>query len=176
MAVIALLSLTVLALLPNNFTTLFGVDPRYLEAIPVVVCLVPYIFLVFGFLSRRCERQADVYGCRAVSCSSRDCLEHGDDSALAERGRGLCPTGIRTFVRALEKVALVNGISRDRPGFLQSWQHSTIAKRVDFLQRMLVDPRVERKFQRHVALVKWGLAVTLVLVLAALLFAQYKAG
>ena len=172
MAVIALLSLTVLALLPSNFTELFGTDQKYLEAIPLMLGLVPYIFLVFGFLSRRCERQADVYGCRAVSCSSRDCLAHGDDIALAERGRGLCPTGIRTFIRALEKVALVNGISRERPGFLQSWQHSTIAKRVDFLQRLLVDPGAERTFQRRVALVKWALAVTLGLILVALLFAQ----
>jgi STE24 endopeptidase len=174
MTVLVLLSMTVLALLPESFTALFGKDQKYLEAIPVVVGLVPYIFLVFGFLSRRCERQADVYGCRAVSCSSRDCLEHGDDIALAERGRGLCPTGICTFIRALEKVALVNGISRERPGFLQSWQHSTIAKRVDFLQRLLVDPGAERTFQRRVALVKWALAVTLGLVLAALLFTQYK--
>jgi STE24 endopeptidase len=163
------LSMAVLGVLASLVTALFGMEQKYLEAIPLVVGLIAYIFVVFGFVSRRCERQADVYGCRAVSCASPDCLEHGDGVSLAARGRGLCATGIRTFIRALEKVAMVNGISRDRPGFLQSWQHSTIAKRVEFLQRVLDDRGVERAFQRRVALVKWGLALTLGLLLAALL-------
>jgi Zn-dependent protease with chaperone function len=128
-----------------------------LAIFPVVLCLLTYIFVVFGFLSRRCERQADVFGCRAVSCGDPDCCGHDGDLAPAGRGGGLCPTGIRTFIRALEKVAVVNGISRERPGFLQSWQHSTIARRVAFLQRVLGDPAVERRFQRRVALVKWAL-------------------
>jgi STE24 endopeptidase len=132
-----------------------------LAALPVVAVLLAYIFVVFGFLSRRCERQADLYGCRAVSCLRPDCDGHGPDAALGEHGRGLCPTGIHTFVRALEKVAVLNGISRDRPGFLQSWQHSTIARRVDFLHRVLYDPAEERLFQRRVTLVKWALIVVL---------------
>src|SRR5262249_1764559 len=68
--------------------------------------------------------------------------------------QGLCPTGINTFIRALEKVAAVNGISRDRPGFLQSWQHGSIGRRIEFLQRMLLDPGLERRFQRRVFLFK----------------------
>jgi Zn-dependent protease with chaperone function len=167
------LSIMVLIVLSSLITTLLGeTEQKYLEAIPQVIGLIAYIFLVFGFVSRRCERQADVYGCRAVSCTSSDCQEHGDGVVLAERGRGLCPTGIRTFIRALEKVAIINGISRDRPGFLQWWQHSTIAKRVEFLQSMLVDPRVEPAFQRRVALVKWGLAVMLGILLGALIWSH----
>ncbi len=111
-----------------------------LSLVPLAGLSLGYIFVVFGFLSRRCERQADVFGCRAVSCLYGDCQGHDGREALPEDGRGLCPSGIRTFVRTLEKVARVNGISRDRPGFLQSWQHSTIARRVDFLQRLLEDP------------------------------------
>jgi hypothetical protein len=52
-------------------------------------------------------------------------------------------------------------MSRDRPGWLQSWQHSTIARRVDFLQRVLADPRVEPRFQRRVGIVKWALFLVL---------------
>jgi Zn-dependent protease with chaperone function len=169
MAVLGLLSMAILGLSAHLLPSLFVPEPRYLEAIPFVIGLLAYVFVVFGFVSRRCERQADVYGCRAVSCTSPDCHEHGAGVSLAARGRGLCATGIRTFIRALEKVALVNGISRDRPGFLQSWQHSTIAKRVEFLKRVLDDRGVERVFQRRVALVKWGLALALGLLLAALL-------
>ncbi len=120
-----------------------------------------YIFVVFGFLSRRCERQADIFGCRAVSCGRTVCAGHEEGAALAPAGRGLCSTGIRFFIGALEKVADLNGISRDRPGWLSSWQHSTIARRVDFLQQMSLDPAVEPRFQRRVGLVKWGLLLCL---------------
>jgi Zn-dependent protease with chaperone function len=142
---------------------------KYLAFLPMVALLLSYIFVVFGFLSRRCERQADVFGCRAVSCHRPDCPGHEFERCHGGDGRGLCPTGIRIFIRALEKVAQVNGISRDRPGFLQSWQHSTIARRVDFLQRVLADPRVERHFQRRVTVVKWVLFGLLGATLAVLL-------
>src|SRR5206468_11439789 len=121
-----------------------------------------------GFLSRRCERQADIYGCRAVSCARSDCLDHEPGLIPSPGGKSLCPTGIRTFIHALEKVARINGISRSRPGWLQSWQHSTIASRVEFLQRVLADPSVEPRFQRTVFLVKWGLLIVLVGALCAL--------
>jgi Zn-dependent protease with chaperone function len=136
--------------------------------LPFLSSLVLYIFVVFGFLSRRCERQADIFGCRAVSCNHADCPGHTPEATLQPEGRGLCSTGIRTFIQALEKVAHLNGISRSKPGWLQSWQHSTIARRVDFLQRMLSDPEVEPRFQRRVALVKWALIGGLAVVLAAL--------
>jgi STE24 endopeptidase len=125
-----------------------------ISAVSLVAVLLAYIFVVFGFLSRRCERQADVFGCRAVSCASPDCGGHESEVAFAPHGQGLCPTGINTFIRALEKVAAVNGISRDRPGFLQSWQHASIGRRIEFLQQMLLDPGVERRFQRRVFLFK----------------------
>jgi Zn-dependent protease with chaperone function len=119
---------------------------EYLSVFPLLAVLGTYVFVVFGFLSRRCERQADIYGCRTVS--------------------------VPVFVEALEKVARLNGISRDRPGWLMSWQHSTIAKRVAFLERMHADPAVEPKFQRRVGLVKWGLLVSLAAILVALLAAE----
>jgi Zn-dependent protease with chaperone function len=140
----------------------------YLSALPMAAFLLAYVFVVFGFLSRRCERQADVYGCRAVSCARPDCTGHGPDDRLAADGRGLCATGIRTFIGALERVALVNGISRDRPGFLQSWRHSTIARRVAFLERLLTDPGLAPRFQRRVALVKWALVLVIGAVLGVL--------
>jgi Zn-dependent protease with chaperone function len=145
-----------------------------LQALPLVVMLGTYIFLVFGFLSRRCERQADIYGCRAVSCPRPDCSGHDDDTPLAARGGSLCPTGIRTFIEALEKVARLNGISRDRPGWLQSWQHSTIARRVEFLQTILANPALERRFQRRVAAVKWALLLGLGAALVLLITLGWK--
>jgi Zn-dependent protease with chaperone function len=132
-----------------------------LVLLPLFGLVGTYIFVVFGFLSRRCERQADIYGCRAVSCAHSDCQGHDADVDILQGGRGLCPTGIRIFINALEKMACLNGISRERPGWLQSWQHSTIARRVEFLQGVLVDPTLEPRFQRTVRLVKWALFLSL---------------
>lgn len=69
-------------------------------------------------------------------------------------------------------MAFLNGISRDRPGWLQSWQHSTIARRVGFLHRMLADPTLESRFQRAVRLMKWSLLVGLGACLAVLAYVQ----
>jgi Zn-dependent protease with chaperone function len=132
-----------------------------LVLLPLFGLVGAYIFVVFGFLSRRCERQADVYGCRAVSCARKDCCGHDETVDLLPGAHSLCPTGIRIFISALEKVACLNGISRERPGWLQSWQHSTIARRVEFLQCVLADPAVEPRFQRTVTLVKWALFLSL---------------
>lgn len=147
---------------------------EWISAVTLVSVLLAYIFVVFGFLSRRCERQADVFGCRAVSCASSSCCGHENEVDFAPHGQGLCPTGINTFIRALEKVALVNGISRDRPGFLQSWQHATIGRRIEFLQGMLVDPAVERRFQRRVFLLKSLLLVVLAGAVALILVHESK--
>jgi Zn-dependent protease with chaperone function len=148
----------------------FEQSHELLRMLPVAGLMLAYVFVVFGFLSRRCERQADVYGCRAVSCLRGECSGHGPDESLPEGARGLCPTGILTFVRALDRVASVNGIDRDWPGFLQSWQHSTIARRVAFLRGLLADPAEEPRFQRRVAAVKWGLLALLGVLLGLALY------
>lgn len=144
-----------------------------LAAMPLIGVLGAYIFVVFGFLSRRCERQADVFGCRAVSCARADCPGHDAGAVLAQGGHGLCPAGIRTFIDALEKVARLNGIPREKPGWLQSWQHSTIARRVDFLQHVLAQPALEARFQRRVRWIKTALLAAL---LGSLLLLGYLTG
>lgn len=103
-----------------------------------------YILIVFGWLSRRCERQADIFGCKTAS-----------------------PTA---FISALEKVADLNGIPRERPGFFSWWQHSTIADRIDFIRRMQADPALEPAFQRRLGWTKWSLALGLI-GLVALIYA-----
>ncbi|MFL5243045.1 MAG: M48 family metallopeptidase [Gemmataceae bacterium] len=138
-----------------------------LQMAPFMGLIGAYIFVFFGFLSRRCERQADVYGCRAVSCGKPDCTAHDPGQPLPADAQVLCPTGIQTFIQALEKVADSNGMSRDRPGWLRSWQHSTIARRVNFLASVRTDQRIERRFQRRVLAVKWALFLGLIAGLAA---------
>ena len=148
-------------------------------ALPPVVLVATYVFLVFGFLSRRCERQADVYGCRAVSCGDPNCAGHDENTRYPERARGLCSTGIRAFVRALEQVGYINGHGNEEQrqerslgsvvrgvfAWLRAWQHSTMPRRVSFLLSLIADPAKERRFQRSVSLLRWGLIAALVLAL-----------
>ncbi len=142
--------------------------------------LAAYIFLVFGFLSRRCERQADVFGCRSVSCADPTCDGHNPDTDLPAGGRALCPTGIRTFVRALERVDLLHGADDATPsrpaarflrgavGWLRAWQHGPVRRRVGFLMSLIDDPGRERRFQWRTLVVRTALMATLVGGLVAL--------
>ena len=118
------------------------------EAVPQMLLLGAYVFVVFG--------------CRSVSCPDPACTGHDAATVLTPEGAGLCPTGIRTFIAALDKVASVNGISRRKPGWLNAWLHGTIARRVEFLEGVIADGRAERRFQRRLGLLKWGLLTGLV--------------
>jgi STE24 endopeptidase len=86
-----------------------------------------YIAVVFGFVSRRLERQADLFGCR-VAAESADDSAPAIAAALAE--------GVNVFVAALEKLSALSGQGRNSP----SWQHGSIARRVEFLHRVAADP------------------------------------
>lgn len=151
-------------------------------SLPPVAVTAAYIFLAFGFLSRRCERQADVYGCRAVSCADPNCMGHTPLTVYPAGGTGLCRTGILTFTRALERVGLVNGFTgpaagerrtvggvvRAVFGWLRAWQHATLPRRVAFLLDLIEHPERERRFQWRVWLLRWALIIGLVAALVGL--------
>jgi STE24 endopeptidase len=124
-----------------------------------------YFWLVFGQLSRRFERQADVFGSKVVSCDLTPCPPHKDlDHDLSPppaRGRApnLCPVGIRIFADALANVARTNGL--DPNG--RSWRHGSIAHRILFLERLEHEPDGEPRFQASVRRLRIALAVVLVL-------------
>jgi STE24 endopeptidase len=130
-----------------------------------LVVFLGYVLLVFGYLSRRFERQADVYGCRAISCGQLECPPHSDPVAPGCPTLPLCPTGIHTFASALELVARLNGM---QPG-ARSWRHGSIQDRVTFLHGLVGSPAQEHRFQRRVQLLRATLAIGLLSALAAAL-------
>ncbi|MGF1580937.1 MAG: M48 family metallopeptidase [Gemmataceae bacterium] len=107
-------------------------------AVGLGLVMLGYIFVVFGWLSRMCERQADLYACQHVSYSS--------------------------FLSALERVALMNGMKRTR----WTWRHGSIAQRVNFLEGVLRNPRAASRYHRDTAKVRWSLLVILVFVFIGL--------
>ena len=92
----------------------------------MLAVMAVYVFLVFGAYSRMLEGQADLFACRVMS----------RDSPLRS---------VETFVSALERLALIGGVDRNAA----SWQHASIAKRVEFLNRASEEPLYERVFQRR---------------------------
>lgn len=104
--------------------------------------VVVYVFLAFGFLSRHCERQADLFGCYVASPDA--------------------------FARALEKVADMNGMRREKPGWFTAWQHCTIGERVAFVRRLELEPGLAAGFHRRLALMKWGVTLVLLGIIAAM--------
>lgn len=154
-----------LGLGPGGWTERWLPGPMMVEAAEQLVLLGligAYLLLVFGFLSRRFERQADVYGCRAVSCGREICPPHQDLNAvedLAPVPFDLCPVGIRIFADALENVARENGIDTGR----HSWRHGSIRRRIRFLEGLEGRPERVRRFQARLARLRVGLVVMLAL-------------
>ena len=134
--------------LMENTPYLFGLlgGLKFYALLPILLLFAVYMFVIFGFLSRRCERQADLYGCRS--------------------------SGPQTFIDALEKVAYLNGIPRDKPGWLWSWQHGTIGQRVSFLEALKRDPAVEPRFQRRLLVLKWSVVLLMIVVSGAVLLSM----
>ncbi|QJW95669.1 M48 family metallopeptidase [Frigoriglobus tundricola] len=148
-------------------------------ALPPVVLVACYLFVVFGALSRRCERQADVFGCKSVSCGNPTCTGHDAATVFPPGGNALCPTGIRTFARALERVGEVpppaapepwtlRRVVREARVWARHWLHGPVPHRVAFLLSLIERPAAEPRFQRRVFTFKCGLMLILTLALVAL--------
>jgi STE24 endopeptidase len=130
--------------------------------------------LVFGYVSRKFERQADVFAARTIQNvfdtsggASRAGLAElepvpgspgvvravlASTAVLDEPGITLAPPprgyvgrqGAEIFCSALERVAVVNNI----PIAARSWCHGSIAKRMRFLENLSGDPARTRRFDR----------------------------
>lgn len=149
-----------------------GEDAGWLLVVQVAV-VFSYLFVVFGFLSRRCERQADVYGCKAVSCANPNCTGHDADTVYPPGGKSLCPTGIRTFARGLDRVGGTDphakrGVLWAVVAWVRAWQHFTMPRRVAFLMSLIDDRKREPRFQRRVRVLRWGLLLGLAALLVVL--------
>ena len=137
-----------------------GAAGGVIKAAIVLVVLGAYFFVAFGAISRRLERQADLYGTRAVSCGSPECPPHFDPN-LPESPelpiRAVCAKGVRIFADALSDVAQMNGVSIDKG----SWRHGTIARRITFLESLAAQPGAEQRFDRSTAWLMWTLMIGL---------------
>jgi STE24 endopeptidase len=122
--------------------------------------------MVFGYVSRRLERQADVFAARTIETDFLAGMGAGEEMLLpaATGGDALGATavlaaprsvgargssfvgehGAATFCSALERVASVNNI----PVAARSWCHGSIAKRMRFISELGIDRGKTRGFDR----------------------------
>jgi STE24 endopeptidase len=151
-----------------------AVFSEVVQGVALLSLLGLYFWLVFGQLSRRFERQADVFGSKVVSCDVMDCPPHTDldhdlsSPAVRSSEPALCPVGIRIFADALANVARCNGL--DENG--RSWRHGSINHRVAFLQGLEQHPDRERSFQTGVKRLRFALGFGLVVAILVSLVTQ----
>jgi STE24 endopeptidase len=147
------------------------IDSSYVT-MTAVMLLVAVWGLGFGWISRRFERQADVFGARVISPDETRCelpcqVHHPidgppDPEARASSSYALCATGARIFASALARIAQLNGI----PEEARSWRHSSIGSRIRFLRRLAQDPGAARRFAMTIIAVKIILVIGTVVGLA----------
>ena len=96
----------------------------FIEAAAMLGCLGVFFCFVFGHLSRRFERQADVFGCKVVSCGLAECPPHVDpeqDSLEPAPGHSgvssICPVGIESSLgRSRASPSTTASTARHDPG------------------------------------------------------------
>ncbi|MFW6189079.1 MAG: M48 family metallopeptidase [Planctomycetota bacterium] len=97
------------------------------QAIVLLLFAVLYWVVLFGWVSRRMELEADLFSLASVE----------DPGA---------------FLTALEKL----GIMSTSPREASHWRHFSIARRVDFLSDVLEDPGLGKRFLRRMRYLKIG--------------------
>jgi len=125
-----------------------------------IVATIAFWTLGFGWVSRRFERQADLYGARCVTPESlacdRPCSVHLDPPVSPPHDGRICATAAGVFASALHRVAMLNGIPPEE----RSWRHSSIASRVRFLASLAGDPALAQRFERSILRIKTVLLAT----------------
>ena len=124
----------------------------------------------FGWVSRRFERQADLFAARCATPAAPDCpmpcSVHPDNQRTLDGDGRVCATGAAIFASALDRVAVLNGIPHEE----RSWRHSSIGSRIRALMSMAGDPGRVARFERTVRWVKVVMLILAVVGAAACLY------
>ena len=150
---------------PQYWPDLVATIPHYYDYLQVVAMALIVVFWVFGFgfISRRFEWQADLFGARCVTPGASDCerpcVLHGtaiaspSETETGKAGDPLCATAAATFADALHRIAVLNGI----PVEARSWRHASIAHRMRMLREYGYRPERVARLERGVKWIKAGL-------------------
>jgi len=142
--------------------------------------------MVFGWVSRRFERQADLHGAMIVDADLPSSNVEPDNPPPAEENivpsdanpnlenprNDLTERGAGIFGSALIRIALLNGISIDA----HSWRHSSIGSRVNFLRTLALSERELKRFQRVVIIIKIFIILSFIVGLTGIGILKWMSG
>jgi STE24 endopeptidase len=124
---------------------------------------VATFFILFGFVSRRFERQADVFAARVMEGQSRRQQQQGAETPAVAAPKPadisiVGPYGAGVFASALHRVAIVNNI----PIAARSWCHGSIEKRMRFLRHLGQRPTETATFDQVMSRLYVAMIIALV--------------
>lgn len=134
----------------------------YLQVLAMIMIVFVWFF-GFGFVSRRFEWQADLFGARNVTPDPAPAGAFGQysppsapvDPKLPAEARPVTAAGVSVFADALHRIAILNGI----PPEARSWRHSSIANRIRLLKTYPSQPDSAETLERSVWTIKAVLVV-----------------
>lgn len=103
-------------------------DPNAAATTVIAGCVA---FIVFGWVSRHLEWQADAYAVRLLTEIHVPTIVDQEGGDVHEPGI-VRPEAIEAMVGALRSVARLNGIPEDRP----AWRHGSITRRIELLRSL----------------------------------------
>ncbi len=143
------------------------ISDRWIQEGLVAAVVLAFWWLAFGYISRRCELEADLYAVRAmacpVGCSAPEAGASVERAMETGTWHGLCEHRVAALVTALRRIARLNG----SPETAHGWRHFSIAYRCEYLMRLLANPTNVVTEERRLRRVK-RLALVLALLLGAL--------
>ena len=136
-------------------------NPQHRMVAATVPAFIVTIF-IFGWVSRRIERQADVFAVKHLAANAQDKQHDPAGKQVFDE------TSVQTMVLALQRVAELNHAPTSKKSWwrdLSAWRHGTIAWRQDHLRSLPGQPLHEAHVDRVLYSVKLATLAGLVLLL-----------
>jgi Zn-dependent protease with chaperone function len=92
--------------------------------------------LAFGWVSRRIERQADVFAVQHLAMNAEEAEDAEDAPPATQAAQTFDEASVQTMVYALQRVSELNHAPTTR----KSWRHGSIAWRQDHLRSLIGQP------------------------------------
>lgn len=146
----------------------FRIDDSMLQFSALVALMLMWLF-GFSWLSRKFERQADLYGVRCITPDISTCVGSCPVHGVARKS-GICTSAANIFGRTLVKIADLNGIPREAP----SWRHGSIDSRCKLLESFVGSPTSLAKFDRGIVYIKIGLLAAVLIGSMVAVFIYYE--